>query len=436
MHKIVFAGAHLGQDITRIPIGGGGQVGNHLIRHWAEEGRFDITVLGSGPGTEWDGVPNVRYHRIPWRVPGRDGVLTDLSVPGYASFSRQFERGVTEFLTDLSRRRDPRRICVLHNDLAEAGDFDAIHRCGFPQATIFHVDVVDYAASLYLRGFVSAPVLARIYRAVTPIERVLPDVVRLIFEKEEDCARRSDLIVVPSSGMAEIVLRSYPWRTWDDVRVIPWGGFSDRPADGEAVAAEVERIREEYGIDPESPVLLSLSRISPEKGQDLLISALRRWERREEIVPVVIICGESAYIHGRSYTERLRRMAERLRRIPVHFPGYVTGVRKAAFFALADLYVFPSRHESYGLTLVEALRSGLPVLTTDHRSASDLVQDAFGRVVETSPSGIYRGLRDLLGRDRDELNEMGKRARKFAEDLRFEEAARRLGDAIESLVTP
>ena len=37
------------------------------------------------------------------------------------------------------------------------------------------------------------------------------------------------------------------------------------------------------------------------------------------------------------------------------FPGYVTGERKRAFFALADLYVFPSRHESYGLTLLEAL---------------------------------------------------------------------------------
>jgi glycosyltransferase involved in cell wall biosynthesis len=129
---------------------------------------------------------------------------------------------------------------------------------------------------------------------------------------------------------------------------------------------------------------------------------------------------------------RLNRLAGRLRRVPVHFPGYVTGVQKAAFFAVADLYVFPSRHESYGLTLVEALQSGLPVLTTDHRSAQDLVRDDFGRVVEATPEGLYQGLRELLSRG-EELSAMGERAQRFAEGLRFETAAGQLGRAIEEL---
>ncbi len=435
MHELVFAGAHLGQDVASVPVGGGGQVGNHLIRRWAREGRFRITVLGSGPGVEWDGAPNVEYHQIPWEVPGHTGPLTDLSVRGYASFSRQFERGVTEYLAALARGSDPRAIPVLHNDLAEAGDFGAIRRLGFRQVTIFHVDVVDYAASIYLRGLVSAPALARAFRGATRlgINRILPDVARLIFEKQEECARHSDLIVVPSQGMAEIVLRAYPWRTRADVRVIPWGGFADPPPDRESVAAEETRIREEYELDPDRPVLLSLSRISPEKGQDLLLSALRRWERREELIPEVMICGQAAYIHGGSYMRRLHRLAGRLRRIRVHFPGYVTGARKAAFFSLADLYVFPSRHESYGLTLVEALQTGLPVLTTAHRSARDLVRDGFGRVVETSPDGVYRGLRELLRYNKRELAAMGGEARRFADRLKFETAARRLGEAIADL---
>ncbi len=436
MHEIVFAGAHLGQDTRTVPVGGGAQVGNHLIRHWAEEGRFHIIVLGSGPGADWDGVPNVDYHRIPWNVPGSNGVLTDLSVRGYAGFSRQFERGVTAFLADLAGRRDPRGIPVIHNDLAEAGDFETIHRLGFRQMTIFHVDVVDYTASIYLRGLISTPMLARTFRGMMRlgVNRILPDVLRLIFEKQEKCARYSELIAVPSSGMAEIVRRAYPWRTRTDVLVIPWGGFAEPATAGEAVAEEVERIKESCSLNGDRPILLSLSRISPEKGQDLLLSALRLWEKRERIIPEVVICGASAFIHGKAYTRRLHRLAGRLRRIRVHFPGYVTGVRKAAFFSLADLYVFPSRHESYGLTLVEALQAGLPVLTTDHRSARDLVRDDFGRVVEATPAGIYQGLRELLRYSRQELAAMGMEAQRFAYRLRFGTAARRLGDAVEDLL--
>lgn len=411
-------------------------MGNHLIRHWAKEERFHLTVLGSGPGVEWDGVPNVRYHRIPWNVPGGNGVLTDLSVRGYASFSRQFERGVTAFLTDLAGRRDPGGICVIHNDLAEAGDFETIHRLGFRQVTIFHVDVVDYAASIYLRGLISAPTLARTFRGVSKfgLNRCLPDVLRLIFEKQEKCARYSDRLVVPSRGMADVLMRSYPSLSLDALLVTPWGVIIEPMTAVDVVAEEAERIEKTYTLDGVRPVLLSLSRISPEKGQDLLLSGLRLWERREELTPEVVICGASAYIHGESYTRKLHRLAGRLQRIRVHFPGYVTGIRKAAFFSLADLYVFPSRHESYGLTLVEALWAGLPVLTTDHRSARDLVQDSFGRVVEATPEGIYRGLRELLRYSREELTAMGEKAKRFAEGLRFETAARQLGDAIEGLL--
>ena len=60
---------------------------------------------------------------------------------------------------------------------------------------------------------------------------------------------------------------------------------------------------------------------------------------------------------------RLKELAGRLKKFRVAFPGYVSGARKQAFLDLADLYIFPSRHESYGLTLMEALASGLPRCT-------------------------------------------------------------------------
>ncbi|NOX45098.1 MAG: glycosyltransferase family 4 protein, partial [Caldiserica bacterium] len=399
MATAVIAGAHLGYDLERIPMGGGGAVGTALIARWAQEGAFDLVVLGSGPTPP---VAGVRYVRVDWEVPGEPDVPSALSVRGYASFCVQFSRGVMGYLRRLAGEVDPATVCVVHNDVSEGPDFAAIRALGYRQIGILHVDVVDYVSHIYLRGAVRAPRLARAYRGLRRIgaHRFLPLIARLIFEKQEGCVRHCDIIVVPSRGMAEVLERSYP-SARGKVRVVPWGTLGEPPPAGETAPD----IRSRYGIDPHTPVLVTLSRISPEKGQDLLLRALRIWERRGGGKLVAFICGAPAFMHGRRYLAALSRLARGLRRVEVRFPGYVAGAEKRAYFRAADLYVFPSRHESYGLTLAEAMAAGLPVLTTDHRSARDLVRPDFGMVVEPTPRAIQRGLAALLS-DRARLREM------------------------------
>ncbi len=429
MPTVVFAGAHLGYDPKEVPLGGGAQVGLNLIRRWAATHPFDLVVLGSGPEL---GIPGVAYEPIPWHVPGHTGPITDLSVRGYARLCRQFEHGVTSWLRAQLGQLDPRDTVVLHNDIAEAGNFEEIHRMGFRQAAIFHVDVVDYTAQIYLRKRVSAPTLAHTFRGLhrLGLDRFLPDVARLILAKQEACARFCELLLVPSTAMADILLRSYPYRNEESVAVVPWGAITEpEPAGVRPRAAE---LKEKYAVG-NRPVLLALSRISPEKGQDLLLRAVRLWEKREREGLVVFICGAPAYMHGESYMRKLQALARKLRRVEVHFPGYVTGLDKHAHLALADLYVFPSRHESYGLTLMEALAAGLPVLTTRHRSAADLVQRSFGRVVDAHPEALYSGLKELLKR-REELPRMGEEARRFAQARPFTLAADTVARTLLSLV--
>ncbi|MGC9530478.1 MAG: glycosyltransferase family 4 protein [Candidatus Bipolaricaulaceae bacterium] len=435
MGQVVYAGAHLGYCPAQVPLGGGAQVGIRLIERWAATGRFPVTVLGSGPQPPLPPGPHVAYRQIPWQVPGHRGPITDLTVSGYARFSRQFERGVTEFLRRAAQAHDPRRVCVVHNDICEAGDFAAIARLGYSQVAIFHVDVVDYAARIYLRGAVSAAFLARAFRGVARarLTPLLPDVARLILEKQQACARHCQLLVVPSPAMAAVLQSAYPWRTQRDVAVVPWGIVSDPHPLEEDVRRAEEALRARYQVEDDQPVLLTLSRVAPEKGQDLLLAALRRWERAGGPAVRAFICGAPAFIHGRSYWARLHRLARRLRRVRVDFPGHVTGAEKAAFFRLADLYVFPSRHESYGLTLGEALAAGLPVLTTAHRSAGQLVRPQIGRVVPPTPQGLLDGLCELLTGDAD-LEQMGRAARAFARHRPFPAAADQLADAIRGLL--
>ena len=146
-------------------------------------------------------------------------------------------------------------------------------------------------------------------------------------------------------------------------------------------------------------VLLTLSRISPEKGQDLLLEALLEWERRDDFpaYPLwLFVCGDAAFMQGQRFFEKLRERAARLKRTRVVFPGYVTGERKRAFLALADLYVFPSRHESYGLTLMEALAAGLPAVCLDTTGARSVMREEFGALV--AGIGIASRDRESAGR--------------------------------------
>jgi spore coat protein SA len=220
--------------------------------------------------------------------------------------------------------------------------------------------------------------------------------------------------------MREGLLRCYPECRPEKIHVLPWGSWA-REGRGDS-----EGVRREFGVPLEARVLLTLSRISPEKGQDLLLEALWDWEQREDYPrhPLwLFICGEAAFMQGRRFLRKLEALAARLKRTRVWFPGYVTGDRKRAFLSLADLYVFPSRHESYGLTLMEALAAGLPAVCLDHHGARSVMKEEFGELVPASR------LRDAIARllaDDEKRKRMGEAAREFAARERFEDRAAEL----------
>jgi len=140
---------------------------------------------------------------------------------------------------------------------------------------------------------------------------------------------------------------------------------------------------------------------------------------------------------GKRYERELRRLAARLKRCRVHFVGYAAPARKKALFELTDLYVFPSRHESYGLTFLEALRAGLPVLATPSHGAQEVFQPEFGEMIPYSresdiPRLLAEALKDLLS-DRAQLKKMGNRAKAWATGQSFSQTAAHLAELLVGL---
>ncbi len=346
--------------------------------------------------------------------------LTRYSESRYADFSQAFESAATEEIL----RHDPAGTVVLANDISEGPDFRRLAARGFRVFTIFHVDVVDYVTALYFRGWIAPETTVRWYRY---LRALMPAMAGLVWAKQEAAVEASAGLIVPSPRMRDVILRCYPHCPPQKIHVLPWGNWhSTEPAD----PAHVDALRAEFTVPRDAQVLLTLSRISPEKGQDLLLESLIEWEHRNTpSAPLYLfICGEAAFMQGQRHMARLRTLAAKLRYVRVVFPGHVTGARKRAFFGLADLYVFPSRHESYGLTLMEAMACGVPSVCLDTHGARSVMRPEFGAIVQRGElaATVMHLLQDSITRA-----DMSAAARAFAGQDRFSTRATQLAHSLQ-----
>jgi glycosyltransferase involved in cell wall biosynthesis len=413
--KVLFTAAHGGFDLSRVPLGGAAAICAGLSEEWKTQKPFpwrllDPALLGAAAPQDKD---LVRYSEM-----------------RYARFCRDFERTTTAEIL----RHDPRDVIVLSNDVSEGPSFKRLADRGYAVHTIYHVNVVDYFASIYLRGWIKPERLAAFYEGVhrSLFRYMVPPLLKLIFQKQRDSLLYSKSVIVPSEGMKGMLMRCYPAADPEKIHVLPWGTVPVQTEEA-AVKEKVQELRRRYGLSQATRVLLTLSRISPEKGQDLLLKALDTWSSGPLCV---LIAGEAAYMQGTRFRVRLEKLAAKLKNIQVYFPGHLTGLEKQGHLRLADLYVFPSRHESYGLTLLEAFGAGLPAVATRHYGSEDLLRPDFGELLPAAeeskvPDLLHEALRRLLANP-SHLKKMGQRARAFAKQRMFSETARQLADILVS----
>lgn len=422
--------------MDRTPLGGGATVGLQLTCHWARREDLNILAIGSGPETPAPGVP---YVQLP--DPGATHDLVKLSEMGYARFCREFERSTTEFLLSHKNAYPPRETTVIVNDISEGPDLGRLTAAGYRILSIWHVDVVEFFNRIYLKGLFAPERWTRAFDSMRSwgFSGMVPDVLKLVFEKQRQTVEHSGILVVPSRQMGATVARCYKHLETsgrpsiaERLRVVPWGGWREEIPEVD-VALEAARLRNLYQIGSQTRVVLTMSRISPEKGIHLLLEALAKIEnspRLRGLDTALFVCGETAFMRGEAYGRRVRRAAEKLTRTRVFFPGYLSPFEKRSYFRLADLFVSPSLHESYGLTIVEALQEGLPVLASDHYGVEEILTPEYGRTVSYArrshrSENLAKALLELLP-DQGGLRRMGHAAREAAKNMRFSDAARKV----------
>lgn len=99
----------------------------------------------------------------------------------------------------------------------------------------------------------------------------------------------------------------------------------------------------------------------------------------------------------------------------VTFPGYLRGSELAAMYASCDVFVFPSTTETFGNVVLEAMASGLPVITVDSGGVKDSIIDGYNGIIcrPRDADSFTRAIIKLLNAE-NQISSMAKNARKYA----------------------
>ena len=168
---------------------------------------------------------------------------------------------------------------------------------------------------------------------------------------------------------------------------IPYGvGSEFRPASDETHRMAEQRILSNYGIT--GPYILALGNIHPRKNLTRLLDAYLSLQQERVSVPSMIWAGLERWDSG--------GLIERAQSAGVILTGFVTQQDLPALYRQAEMLVYPSLYEGFGLPVLEAMACGTPVVTSNTTSLPEVAGDAALIVDPTNVTEIAQGLARLL----------------------------------------
>ena len=189
-----------------------------------------------------------------------------------------------------------------------------------------------------------------------------------------------DGVICPSEIVRDL-LSDYKVKV--EKRVIPTGielAKFERP---EIKQESLKELRSKLGIQDDEQMLLSLSRISYEKNIQAVLAAFAEVLKEDKVK--LVVAGDGPYL------DDLKEQVKKLEiQDSVIFTGMITPSETALYYKAADFFISASTSETQGLTYLESLASGTPVIAHGNPYLDNLITDKmFGT--------LYYGEHDLAG---------------------------------------
>ena len=251
-------------------------------------------------------------------------------------------------------------------------------RHGAPFLALYHTALAEYAA---IRGTRAAgPVIGDLMR------RVMDGALRRYYDS-------ADLVLCPSESVRSELATTLH---------VPIEVLS-RGVDSETFRPDPKR------VPPTRPRALYVGRVAPEKNLDLLAHVFAAPAPAD-----LTIVGDGPAREG--LEQRLPNAV---------FTGRLGGPALARAYADADFFVFPSRTDTLGNVVLEAMAAGLPAVVTDSMGPKELLRDGVTGFVARSDDGFAAAVHSLATHA-DRRRAMGAAARAFAETRSWDTIFNRL----------
>lgn len=158
------------------------------------------------------------------------------------------------------------------------------------------------------------------------------------------------------------------------------------PKEGDAVTNALKR--EELGIPMEDTVMLSVGELNKNKNHEIVLRAMAQLGRKDLHY---VIAGRGVL------KEHLEQLAKELGvSNQLHLLGFRTDVKE--LFKMADFFAHPSFREGLSVAVMEAMANGLPVICTEIRGNTDLIEDNKGGYLfkPAEQETAYRALKSVM----------------------------------------
>ncbi|OJX41181.1 MAG: hypothetical protein BGO78_00055 [Chloroflexi bacterium 44-23] len=189
-----------------------------------------------------------------------------------------------------------------------------------------------------------------------------------------------------------------------------------------------DAIREKYGLPP--IYILFVGLIEPRKNVPLLIDTYLKLMESDPSDVDLVIAGR----WGWQSREFLNQYEPHPYFSRVHFPGYIENADLPALYQMASLFVYPSSYEGFGLPVLEAMASGLTVITTKVSSMPEFVGTA-GMMVEPNNSELLKAAMKTLLADKPERDRLGALAKLIAQEYTWKKTAEKTISAYKKVLS-
>ena len=279
----------------------------------------------------------------------------------------------------------------------EKGKFDVIHA---------HDWLVTYAAKTLKQSF-KIPLVSTIHATEAGRNSGIHDQVqRYINDTEWLLTYESTEVIVNSNYMKNELQRLFGL-PYDKINVIPNGVNLD-------LYSGIERdynFRRMYAMDNEK-IILYLGRLVYEKGIQNLISAMPKILDRYNDAKLVI-AGKGGMI------DELRNQVNYMGiQNKVYFTGYLNSNDVQKMYKCADVAVFPSTYEPFGIVALESMLSGTPTVVSDVGGLNEIIEHGIDgmKSYAGNPNSIADSVLTLLY-NQDLCNTISKNAKNKVKNL-------------------